>query len=161
MATRRKDIKPVDRALADVQAQIETLERQLRAANTPPAPPSRVASFKSFVKEMLTPPARQAPAGSARRSHDLPDVTTNPMHDLEAEAIPFVQNREPDLFTQAGRQPALAGEADDRLGRYLAAGSTRPPKPTLKRVQRETRNRFFMWLGLSLVTLWLIIVVVR
>jgi len=158
MATRRKEIKPVDRALADVQHQIETVERQLRAAGTTASPPSRVDALKSFVKEILTPPAKQTSAPAARLN--VPDVETNPMHDLEADAIPFVRHHEPDLFTHA-RQPAVAGVPDDTLGKLLAAGSIRPPKPTLKREQRETRNRFYMWLGLSLVALWLIIVVVR
>lgn len=160
MASRRKEIKPVDRALADVQHQIETLERQLRAADTTTAPPGHVDALKKFVKEMLTPPAKQPLPVSSRGQRAVPDVETNPMQDLEADAIPFVRHHEPDLFTHA-RQPAVAGVPDDTLGKLLAAGSVRPPKPTLKREQRETRNRFFMWLGLSLVALWLIIVVVR
>ncbi|MEI6083816.1 MAG: hypothetical protein WCS70_05900 [Verrucomicrobiota bacterium] len=158
MANQQKEIKPVDRALAAVNQQIETLERQLREADSHsganPLPVNRVASFKGFIKDLLTPPAPV----QHRLQRGVPDVETNPMHDLESDPIPFARRNEPDLFT---RQTATAGAPDDTLGRYLAAGSTRPPKPTLKRVQRETRNRFYMWLGLALVALWLIIVVVR
>ena len=69
---------------------------------------------------------------------------------------------DPDLFAaaQVARPPAAA-HTDQNLGRYLAAGSFKIPKPTLKRVQRETRNRFFMWLGLSAIVIWLIVVVIR
>ena len=48
----------------------------------------------------------------------------------------------------------------EKLAHYLSAGSIKSYKP-LKHVQRQTRNRFFMWLGLSLIALWFIYAVVR
>jgi hypothetical protein len=161
MAIGRKELKPVDRALADLQAQIKSVERELAAAQAAPAAPRRAAAFKGFLKEVLTPPGKAAAPAGARAKRELPEVVSDPMHDLEADAIPFAQQREPDLFTHAARQPAVAGDSEDRLGKFLAAGSLRPPKPILKGMQRKNRNSFFLWLGLGLATVWLIIVVVR
>lgn len=152
MAIWQKELKPVDRALDEVRQQLAALERQQRAAETG-RPATAGESLSQFVKRMLTPP----PKAVTSPYRPVPDVDVNPMNALEADTIPFSQQREPDLFSHTSNMTT----ADDKLGKFLAAGSLRPPKPTLKRVQRETRNRFFMWMGLSLVALWLIIVVVR
>jgi hypothetical protein len=48
-----------------------------------------------------------------------------------------------------------------KLMQYLAPGSIKSYRPPLKHVQRQTRNRFFTWMGLSCVVLWVIYVVVR
>ena len=164
MSKWHKETKPVDRALTELNRKIELVERQLREmghdtgskpAMTTPAPPVPAVPAKSmtqYVKEMLTPPPARAvtPVRTSRR--DLFDAT-NPMKDLEdAEPIAFAQAPAPDLFAaaaSAGRSPTATSQAGDKLGQYLAAGTVKVPKPTLKRVQRATRNRFFMWLGLE------------
>jgi len=79
--------------------------------------------------------------------------------ELEAEPIAFAKKPEHDLFAhplRLGTRPSRARRPGNRqvvppqekLAHYLGAGSIRSYKP-LKRVQRQTRNRFFMWLGLS------------
>lgn len=171
-----KETKPVDRALSELNRKIELVERQMREMghNTGAKPAVKpivsVAarapekSVKQYVKELLTPPAKRSttPVRSSRR--DLFDAT-DPMKDLEdGEPLAFAQTPAPDLFAAAvpvQRSTSAVGSAGEKLVHYLAAGTVKVPKPTLKRVQRETRNRFFMWIGLAVVALWLIIVVIR
>jgi hypothetical protein len=97
------------------------------------------------------------------------DVNCEPLKDLEAEPISFASKSEPDLFTRgsgatAASAPALKAAQvvppSEKLAHYLGAGSIKSYKP-LKHVQRQTRNRFFMWVGLSLVALWIIWFVIR
>jgi hypothetical protein len=155
-----KKLSPVDRALAEVNQQIAALEREVRARAMQTSSPPATEPVKSFIKTMLTPPAPGPTGPTYRTRRDLPDCETNAVSALEADGLPFVRHHEPDLFTHAaGTKPAPEG--DDKLGKLLAAGTLRPPKPTLKRVQRENRNRFYMWMGLSFVAVWLIYAVVR
>lgn len=146
-----KPIKPVDRALADVSRQIETVERQLRAmghaTNTPATAPRK--TVRNVFWDFLKPPARRP---VVRSRHDLFDAPVNPLGELDDApvALPVAQ---PELFT--------ATNAGGKLGEYLASASLRPPKPQLRRVQSENRHRFYLWLGLSCVAVWLIYAVVR
>jgi hypothetical protein len=181
MAFWAKRKNPVDRAVADVEEQIAVLQKQMRELEAareggthsqrirdgiPLAlPQSTVEGMKKFVKEMLTPPEQRATAPSYRARRDLFDVPTEPVKELEAEPIAFAQKPEPDLFTQPGGAVAAtqidcSTKPEEKLAHYLSAGSIKSYKP-LKHVQRQTRNRFFMWVGLSLVALWFIYAVVR
>ena len=148
-----KPIKPVDRALADVSRQIETVERQLRAmghATSAPVTPPR-ESARNFLQRMLTPPARRQ---AVRPRRDLFDPPVNPLHELDDTPVALsVAGSQPELFTVTN--------AGGKLGQYLASASLRPPKPQLKHVERENRHRFYLWLGLSCVAVWLIYAVVR
>ena len=148
-----KPIKPVDRALADVSRQIETVERQLRAmghaTSAPVAAPRE--SVRNFFWNFLKPPARRP---VVRQLTDLFDQPVNPLHELDDTPVALpVPGAQPELFT--------ATNAGGKLGQYLASAGQRPPKPQLRRVQNENRHRFYLWLGLSLVAVWLIIAVVR
>jgi hypothetical protein len=177
MSKWHKETNPVDRALSDINRKIESVERQLRDmghnTGSKPAAPAAITSataemparsVKQYVKEMLTPPARRSttPARPSRR--DLFDAT-DPMKELEEEPITFAQTPAPDLFaaaTTASKPATATASAGEKLAHYLAAGTLRAPKPTLKHVQRENRNRFFMWLGFAgLIVLWLIILAIR
>ena len=145
-----KPIKPVDRALADLSRQIETVEHQLRAMGHATSAPAAVVPRKSasnFLREILTPPARRQ---AVRPRRDLFDVPVNPMQELNATSVTTsVPPAQTELFT-----PTNAGT---RLTQFIIT----PPKPILKHVQRENRHRFYLWLGLSCVAVWLIYAVVR
>ena len=172
MAFRAKRKTPVDRAVADLEAQIAALQHQMReleagSEGRPSAPtmPSKADGMTKFVKEMLTPPAKKLSAPSYRARKDLFDVPTEPVKELEAVPIAFAQKPESSLFAQPdGTATAVQIDCSikpqEKLAHYLSAGSIKSYKP-LKHVQRQTRNRFFMWLGLSLVALWFIYAVVR
>jgi hypothetical protein len=179
MAFRRKSADPIDRAIVDLDRQIATVQRQLRQMETQPgralehrqtgaASPVPAQTFAKFVKNVLAPPKRTVDP-SFRERQDLFDVSAEPLKDLEAEPIAFAKKPEPDLFahapgTTAGPVAALETAQvvppQDKLAHYLGAGSIKSYKP-LRRVQRQTRNRFFMWLGLSFVALWIIWFVIR
>jgi hypothetical protein len=176
MALHRKRTDPIDRAIHDLDQQIATVQRRLREMETQPerALPSGVVStaplltFTRFVRDVLV-SEKRAVDPSCRERQDLFDVSAEPLKDLEAEPIAFAQKPEPDLFTHgpslaAGPSTALETAQvvppQDKLAHYLGAGSIKSYKP-LRRVQRQTRNRFFMWLGLSFVALWIIWFVIR
>ncbi len=147
-----KLIKPVDRALADVSRQIETVERQLRAMGHATSAPATVAprvAVRKFFWDFLKPPARRQVVRSPR---DLFDTPVNPLRELDDTPVtlPVAQ---PELF--------IATNAGGKLGQYLASAGQRPPKPQLRRVQNENRHRFYLWLGLSCVAVWLIYAVVK
>jgi len=175
MSFRRKSADPIDRAIDDLDQQIATLQRQLREMGTQPAGAiedhrsgARAQTFTKILKGIMVPPRRTADSVSRARE-DLFDVNAEPLKELEAEPIAFANKPEPDLFS---RPPGTAGVSvgaletaqvvppHEKLAHYLGAGSIKSYKP-LKHVQRKTRNRFFMWLGLSLVALWIIWFVIR
>ena len=172
MARRTKRKGPVDRAVADLDDQIVTLQKQVReleaAKEGRPVSarvPSKAETMTKFVKETLTPPAKKPPTPTSRKRKDLFDVPNEPLKELEAEPIAFAQKTAADLFTPpAGTTTATQIDCSikpqEKLAHYLSAGSIKSYKP-LKHVQRQTRNRFFMWLGLSLIALWFIYAVVR
>ena len=174
---RLKRVDPIDRAISDLDQQIATVQRQMReVSNDParagaPAPQSPAQTVTKFVKDMLA-TSRRAESPTYRTRQDLFDGGAEPLKELEAEPIAFAQKPEPDLFTNPApaMNGAITGTAaletaqvvppQEKLAHYLGAGSIKSYKP-LKRVQRQTRNRFFMWLGLSFVALWIIWFVIR
>jgi hypothetical protein len=180
MAFRFKRGDPINRAISDLDQQIATVQRQMRevtndpaaAANPGASPRSTVNTFTRVVKEMLTVPQGTVGPSSAQARRDLFDVEAEPLKELEAEPIAFAQKPEPDLFEQAqstaqtlytgtgALETAQVVPTRDKLAHYLGAGSIKSYKP-LKRVRRQTRNRFFMWMGLSCLALWLIWFVIR
>ena len=92
---------------------------------------------------------------SRRPRNDLFESPANPMAELsDATVVLPMPGAQPELFTSTT-------SAGGKLGQYLASASIRPPKPQLKHVLRENRNRFYLWLGLSFVAVWLIYAVVR
>lgn len=164
MAIWRKEISPIDRAVDDLEQQIATLQRQVRAAETGKTQPqspvaATAASMTKFVKQMLTPP-QKAPAASYRPKRDLFDGAAEPMKDLEAEAIAFSPKPEPDLFGSPKRIDC-APKPEEKLRLYIGAGSLQGFKKPLRLEQRKNRNRFFVWIGLSFVAIWFIWAVVR
>ena len=179
MPLHRKRADPIDRAINDLDQQIATVQRQVREMETQPeralerhrsgvVATAPVLTFTRFVKDMLV-PQKRAVDPSCRERQDLFDVSAEPLKDLEAEPIAFAQKPEPDLFTHtpgttAGSsivlETAQVVPPQEKLAHYLGAGSIKSYKP-LRRVQRQTRNRFFMWLGLSFVALWIIWFVIR
>jgi hypothetical protein len=175
MTIRFKRGDPIERAISDLDQQIATVQRQMRhLANGPDHASASSASpaqtVTKFVKDMLASPRRAVrPTYQARQ--DLFDVRAEPLKELEAEPIAFGQKPDPDLFTQASvATGAIGGTAalevaqvvppHEKLAHYLGAGSIKSYKP-LKRAQRQLRNRFFVWLGLSCVALWIIWFVIR
>ncbi|HUI07073.1 MAG TPA: hypothetical protein VL486_08705 [Verrucomicrobiae bacterium] len=169
MPFRRKSADPIDRAIDDLDRQIATLQRQLREMGTQPSgaaephrPEPPMQTFTKLVKGVLAPP-RRSPDSLARSREDLFDVKAEPLKELEAEPIAFANKPEPDLFTHApgaALETAQVVPPHEKLAHYLGAGSIKSYKP-LKHVQRKIRNRFFMWLGLSFVALWIIWFVIR
>jgi hypothetical protein len=165
MALGRKRTGPVDRAVEDLDRQIATLQRKLKQASVgEPAgqssPPSATTgtSVTGFVKDLLKPPAAK-PSPPRKTRRDLFEAVDEPLKDLEAEPIAFAPKNEPDLFVSPTRIDC-APKPEEKLAHYLSAGSIKSYKP-LKHVQRKTRNRFFMWMGLSVVAVWLIWAVIR
>jgi hypothetical protein len=168
MALRRKRTGPVDRAVEDLDRQLATVQRQLQQFSTaevgniaPPRSASPATTVTTFVKEVLKPPTKSPPPPVKSR-RDLFDVAAEPMKDLEAEPIAFAPKTDTDLFAKPPLPTRIdcAPRPEEKLAHYLSAGSIKSYKP-LKHVQRKTRNRFFMWLGLSLVAVWLIWAVIR
>jgi hypothetical protein len=178
MKSRSKRGDPIDRAISDLDHQISTIQSQLRELSHDPA--SEIEAVASpaekvtrFVKGILSPPEDTAAAANRARQ-DLFDVAAEPLKELEAEPIAFAHKPEPDLFATATASPtstapirstaaletAQVVPTQQKLAHYLGAGSIKSYKP-LKRAQRRLRNRFFMWLGLSFVALWIIWFVIR
>jgi hypothetical protein len=176
MRFRSRHGDPIDRAISDLDRQISTLQRQARElasdpGRTTPSPKSRAEAMARFVKDMWRAP-RRVPSPSEEARQDLFEVGAEPLKELEAEPIAFAQRPEPDLFARAlgadngtstgtaAIESAQVVPTKEKLAHYLGAGSIKSYKP-LKRAQRQARNRFFMWLGLSFVALWIIWFVIR
>ena len=159
---RKENTSAIDRAVAELEKQIATVQRQVRVAETGGQPQSPVAakaeSVTKFVKELLTPPKPAAPTTRSRR--DLFDAAADPLKDLEAMPIAFAPHPEPDLFVSPKRIDC-APKPEEKLGLYISAGSLHGFKKPLRLEQRRNRNRFFMWLGLACVAVWFIWAVVR
>jgi hypothetical protein len=173
MAMWHKTSRPVDRAMEEIDRQIAELQKQLRQVEHPSADnagaksetarPTATEKATRFIKNTLA-TARKPAAPSLRARADLFEVGAEPLKELEADAIAFARKPNPDLFSHVGVVAAEPGTATaaatEKLAHYLSAGSIKTYKP-LKRVRRQARNRFFMWLGLSFVAFWVIYVVVR
>jgi hypothetical protein len=184
MKSRSKRGDPIDRAISDLDHQIATVQRQLRELSNDRArhvyPDSEVGATASpaekisrFVKGIV-PPSVHTTSTANRARQDLFDVAAEPLKELEAEPIAFAHKPEPDLFATASAsathttpttstvalESAQVVPPQQKLAHYLGAGSIKSYKP-LKHAQRQARNRFFMWLGLSFVVLWIIWFVIR
>lgn len=189
MALWHKRANPVERAMDDLNRQIAALEKQQREMEQQKrqSQPRRATGSDTgdelspldaatgFVKQMLTPPKHNV-TPSYRVQRELFDAGAEPLKDLDAQPITFANKSGADLFTGgttgasnvAGQTTGSetvernleAEKRQEKLVHYLSAGSIKSYKP-LKRAQRQTRNRFFMWLALSFVALWLIYFVVR
>ena len=187
MRFRSKRGDPIDRAISDLDHQIATVQRELRALASDPARATHAGQSAAdpghadvspaekvtrFVKGILAQSEDAAAANRARQ--DLFDIAAEPLKELEAEPIAFAHKPEPDLFATAPAAAAYTAPTastaaletaqvvppQEKLAHYLGAGSIKSYKP-LKRAQRQARNRFFMWLGLSFVALWIIWFVIR
>jgi hypothetical protein len=124
-----------------------------------------------FVKGILS-SSEDTTVAANRARQDLFDGGAEPLKELEAEPIAFAHKPEPDLFATAtatqttptrstvALETAQVVPPEEKLAHYLGAGSIKSYKP-LKRAQRQNRNRFFMWIGLSCVALWIIWFVIR
>jgi len=144
--------------MASVQRQIRTLEGQTSVGTAGHDVPAQ--SESSFAKRVLS-ILDKIPTPSPQRGPALPDEVADPLKDLGRD---YVSGNQPELFTVAPRsmatetaKPATRGS---KLARYLAPGHAESSIP-IRRVQRQTRNQFWMWLGLGLLVVFLICVVVR
>jgi len=153
---RGKQPSPVDRSVRDLERQLAEVQRRIRRLDAEPVPrpavpwPPLVAEkVGRFMKDLIQPAA--APA--RQRPDRVMDAADQSLQDLGAEPIAFGIKHEPDLFTNVAAPP-------DKLVHYLSAGSIKTYRPP-KHGQREMRNRFWMWVGLSCLALWLLYVVVR
>ncbi len=151
----RKQSSPVDRSVRDLERQLAAVQRQIRTltlattTHRSTALPSWTGKIRHGLNQLLS-----SAGPTATRSPDrVVDAADQALHDWESEPIAFAMKHEPDLFTSATPPP-------DKLVHYLSAGSIKTYHPA-KRGQREMRNRFLMWVGLSCLALWLIYVVVR
>ena len=177
MRFRSKRADPIDRAINELDHQIATVQRQLRELTYDTARAATVVSpakkVTRFVENILS-ASGDFTDTPQRARQDLFDVAAEPLKELEAEPIAFAHKPEPDLFATTSAsathtspttstvalETAQVVPPQEKLAHYLGAGSIRSYKP-LKRVQRQLRNRFFMWLGLSFVALWIIWFVIR
>jgi hypothetical protein len=173
MALWRKTSRPVDRVVGDLDRQIAALQKQMRQLTHEPAQrpatgeSSVVDSVGGFFKRIAT-PEKKPLAPSYRSIPDLFDGGNGPLKGLEADTVAFARKTDPDLIPHvtnpgggtASGTTVTSAQTQEKLVHYLSAGSIKTYKP-LKRAQRQTRNRFLMWLGLSFVTFWIIYVVVR
>jgi hypothetical protein len=152
MPATAKDASPVDRAAAELEAQIAALQHQVRQLEQPrvAAKPKPPTLWEKFV-QVLQPPKR-TPALPPRR--DLFDVSPNPVKELAGESA-AVAGREPDLFS-----PTRGRDQQEKLAHYLQAGSLGAQKP-LRHVQRKHRQQFAVWLSLAIVVVVVLWIVVR
>lgn len=150
MLSANKNNGPVERVIGDIDRQIADLERQLQTVLTDNKIPTASCSstLASSVCSWFAPPSRR-PAVPSHRDHF--EVRADPLRELEADAIPF--GREPDLFQQA--------ESSEKLAHYLGAEVRRKPLKPLKHVQQSNRRKFYLWLGLSIIVVALLLIVVR
>jgi hypothetical protein len=183
----RQQSRPIDRAVRDLDRQIAAVQKQIRQlsqsdARDVPAPATGAAaaanpetsamdSVTGFVRQMLS-PTKKSVAPSYHAGRDLLDIGAEPLRDLEAEPSAPARKPDPDLYSNperpvelraigAGLAPVTdAPSAQEKLAQYLSAGSIKTYRP-LKHVQRQARNRFFMWIGLSCLALWLLYAMLR
>lgn len=144
---------PVDRALREVERELAAVQKQIRMQT--------LAQQLATAQQRAASPAPPAPR-RASPDTDVLDVAGGTLPETCDGMLALPQPAEPDLFsrrmsTAAAQRPAAN---DGRFGRYLGAGLQRGRRP-LRHQERENRNRFFWWVGLSGVALWLLYVLVR
>jgi hypothetical protein len=123
--------------------------------------PSR--SEIGFTKKLLS-ISNGIPTQSPQKGRALPDEIADPLNDLGAGAQFSRSGKQPELFSVSQQstvtEPAKPATRESKLARYLEAGRVESSIP-LRRVQRETRNKFWMWLVLGLIVVLFICIVVR
>jgi hypothetical protein len=165
MTAWRKQATPVDRCVAELNERMAAVQHQIRALEGQTSvgvagqnvPAQSESSFTKRVLSILD----QIPTPSPQNGRALPDEVADPLKDLGRDCV---SGDQPELFSVAPRslatesaKPAARGS---KLARYLAAGHAESSIP-IRRVQRQMRNQFWMWLGLGLIVVFLICVVVR
>ena len=168
MAIWRKQALPVDRCVAELDERIIAVRHQIRAlegqtsisVEEGSAPAQSEIGFTKKVLSILN----GIPTQSSQRGRALPDEIADPLKDLGAGAQFSGSGKQPELFNVSPQstvtEPAKPATRESKLGRYLKAVSVESSIP-LRRVQRETRNKFWMWLGLGLIVVAFICIVVR
>ena len=169
MITRRKRVTPVDRCVAVLNERMAAVQNQIRELEgghtTASAPGHDVPAHSetSLAKRILS-ILDQIPTPPPQNNRAMPDEIADPLKDLGAIAPGYGSPKQPDLFTVAPRslstEPAKPLTRESKLARYLKAVSFESSVP-LRRVRRETRNKFWMWLGLGLIVVAFICIVVR
>ena len=159
---------PVDRSVRELNERMAAVQRQIRALEGQTTASAGGASAQAqpenpFTKRVLSILGQiSAPPPQERRA--LPDEVADPLKDLGAITQDYGPGAQPDLFTAASRslttEPAKPVTRESRLARYLKAVSVESSIP-LRRVQRENRNQFWIWLGLGLIVIAFICIVVR
>jgi hypothetical protein len=169
MVTLRKRVTPVDRCVAELNERMAAVQHQIRALEGGQTNASGsgqdvpAQSENHFFKRVLS-ILDQIPAPSPQKGRALPDEIADPLKDLGAESREYGSGKQPELFTVAPRslatEPAKPAAHGSKLARYLEAIRLESSIP-IRRVQRQTRNKFWMWLGLGLIVVFFICVVVR
>lgn len=167
MRSWNKPASPVDRVMSEVDQQLATVQRRILEVSIDTRTPTSVRKstedsepFRAFVKKMLS-PVRGSVEPTYRTVPVELGVDPETLKELESEPLPFGTKAEVDLFTNATKPPKTrSSDEEEKLTRYLGVGGIKTYKP-LRGVERQTRNRFYMWLGLSCLALWIIWVVVR
>ena len=168
MTAWRKRATPVDRCVAELNERMAAVQHQIRAleGQTSVSAAGQYApaqSESSVVKRVLA-ILDQIPTSSPQKGRVLPDEIADPLKDVGAAARDYGSGKQPELFTVAPRslatEPAKPAPRESKLARYLEAIRLESSIP-IRRVQRQTRNQFWMWLGLGLIVVFFICVVVR
>jgi hypothetical protein len=172
MMLRKRQTRPVDRCVGELQRKIGALEREIRsleqrrqAAETQKvtkseATDSSLESASNLIKAMLQVPSRQPPEPTYRVRQDLFDAV-DPVKELDAGAMPAVVPAAARTDVAKAVEPVKpAVEPQRKLATYLSAGTFRNQHP-LKRSEREARHRILTWMGLSCVVIWIMFVVLR
>jgi hypothetical protein len=168
MAAWRKRATPVDRCVVELNERMAAVQRRIRAleerANPSTAEQGAPAQSENGFANRVLSILEQIPAPSPQNGHALPDEIADPLKDLGAGATNYGSGAQPELFTVAPRslvtEPSKPADRGSKLARYLEAIRVESSIP-IRRVQRETRNRFWMWLVLGLIVVAFICIVVR
>jgi hypothetical protein len=163
MAFRSKHTSPVDRAVADLEHQIQTLEQQiykLDVASSSPSSPPATRSLAESVKEALRPPSRRRTTRTKRERYDLFEAPADPLQELQIESATNFFHEPPGNVAAITRTSTIA-TSQPKLAQLLNAGTFRTQKPVLKHVQRKNQKQFFMWLSLAFLVLCLFVFILR
>jgi hypothetical protein len=165
MTAWRKQATPVDRCVAELNERMAAVQHQIRALE---GQTSVGEAGQNVQSKSENPLARkvlsildQIPTQFPQKGRALPDEIADPLKDLGRD---YGSGEQPELFTVAPRslatEPAKPAACGSKLARYLNAVRVESSIP-IRRVQRQTRNQFWMWLGLGLIVVFFICVVVR